>query len=515
MSTPIVSVPDVVLASEFPSLADRPAGTYNAKAKSWADSENAMSIRNREIALTAQVNAQAANERAVIADTRATDSNESAIAAALSAAQSESSNQSAAAIAAAIGDDAGLPSLAGNGKKALRVRADEQGVEWGPSGYELGDVLSTSRLLESPEWLPSDGSLYLQSSYPELHGVVGNLPFDPPAPLPSPLSGAGATTSVDEADGYLAIAKTTSPFVHMFVQAGDTYSALPAPAELPTSATDISLSAGGDYLAVIQGASPWLVVYKRTGTTLTKITVPAPSGSARLCRFSPDGTHLVIGREASPWIEVYKRTGDTFTKLAAPAAVPAGATAGIKFSADGRRMGIKANGHPLCVFSRSGDAFTRLPDLSPPASAGGYDFGLSRDGLMLFCEGRLYEEQEGTYAQVDAPALQGAPHDAVAFSRAGDFLALFGSPSSTNPGPLSVFSYDGALFARAADTGISFSGSGVLAGLFSSDGTRIIVSYSTISNVYKNFGYDPATLFHTPRVPFHAGGLRNYIKAKP
>lgn len=64
MATPIVPVPDTVLASEFPSNADREAGLWNQKAKNWADSENAMSVRNREIAVTAHTNALAAKEQA-------------------------------------------------------------------------------------------------------------------------------------------------------------------------------------------------------------------------------------------------------------------------------------------------------------------------------------------------------------------------------------------------------------------------------------------------------------------
>lgn len=67
MSTEIQPVPDVILASEFPSLADRPAGTYNAKAKAWADSENAMAESVREIAVVGHNNAVAATEQANIA----------------------------------------------------------------------------------------------------------------------------------------------------------------------------------------------------------------------------------------------------------------------------------------------------------------------------------------------------------------------------------------------------------------------------------------------------------------
>lgn len=72
MSTPIQPVPDVILAPEFPTLADRPAGTYNAKAAAWANGENAMSVRNREIALTAKNNAESAKDSATTAQAAAT-----------------------------------------------------------------------------------------------------------------------------------------------------------------------------------------------------------------------------------------------------------------------------------------------------------------------------------------------------------------------------------------------------------------------------------------------------------
>lgn len=87
MSTEIQPVPDVILASEFPSLADRPAGTYNAKAKAWADSENAMSVRLREIALVTMNNALVAEESAASVVEDAQDAREAAQQTAQDAAQ--------------------------------------------------------------------------------------------------------------------------------------------------------------------------------------------------------------------------------------------------------------------------------------------------------------------------------------------------------------------------------------------------------------------------------------------
>lgn len=123
MSTPIQPVPDVVLASPFPTLADRPAGTYNQKAKDWADSENAMSVRNREIALVGHNNATTATEQAGIAVTKANEASNSAQTATNKAQEAAESAQNLADLdalwlGAATSDPAtgkgGAPLVAGN-----------------------------------------------------------------------------------------------------------------------------------------------------------------------------------------------------------------------------------------------------------------------------------------------------------------------------------------------------------------------------------------------------------------
>lgn len=60
----IQPVPPLVLASEFPTNADRVAGVWNAKAVAWADSENAMVTRARETAAVTHNNATEAKTAA-------------------------------------------------------------------------------------------------------------------------------------------------------------------------------------------------------------------------------------------------------------------------------------------------------------------------------------------------------------------------------------------------------------------------------------------------------------------
>ena len=68
MSTAIQPVPVVVLPAPFPTTADRVAGLYNAKAKTWADKEAEMAQSLYSISLVTYSNAIAAQEQAQAAE---------------------------------------------------------------------------------------------------------------------------------------------------------------------------------------------------------------------------------------------------------------------------------------------------------------------------------------------------------------------------------------------------------------------------------------------------------------
>lgn len=68
----------------------------------------------------------------------------------------------------------GLPSITGNGNKFLKVSEGGVGLEWDEAGQLIGDVLLTSRQVAS-NFLRTDGSIYLQSAYPDLFAQLGLL----------------------------------------------------------------------------------------------------------------------------------------------------------------------------------------------------------------------------------------------------------------------------------------------------------------------------------------------------
>lgn len=73
---------------------------------------------------------------------------------------------------------------------------------WGSVGglgsggtFATGDILLTARTLTAPDWLPADGTVYLQSSYPALFAKVGTL-VDPRLPW-TPRTSSFGTTVID------------------------------------------------------------------------------------------------------------------------------------------------------------------------------------------------------------------------------------------------------------------------------------------------------------------------------
>lgn len=179
MPTEIQPVPDAVLASEFPSLADRAANTYNTKAKAWADSENAMVTRTREIALTAQNNATVATEQAVIATNKAGEASSSAQAAANSAdaaAQSATNAQGSATAAAGYVTEAEQLMERYQGALAADPTLNKDGGPLVAGDWYINTVSATLRAYDGAAWQQGISAVAGVSS---INGMTGAVTFSP------------------------------------------------------------------------------------------------------------------------------------------------------------------------------------------------------------------------------------------------------------------------------------------------------------------------------------------------
>ena len=146
--------------------------------------------------------------------------------------------------------------------------------------FEIGDTLTSARTLASPEWLPSDGSVYLQSSYPDLFGVVGliadlsdSTKLDNPATLPT---GNSFGTAFSPDGTYLSVAHDNSPFITIYKRSGDVFTKLDNPATLPTSNSfGTAISPDGNYLSVAHVSSLFITIYIAAGyDTSTQFKLP-------------------------------------------------------------------------------------------------------------------------------------------------------------------------------------------------------------------------------------------------
>lgn len=208
--TDVVPIPEGILSTEFPTNADRTAGTFNPRVVAWGDSARAMSERDREIAVAGRTNALAAQEaaaaavpaaaQAVAARNEAVPAAVQAVAAANAAvpaaAQAVDAAQRAEDAAASIEDG---PVTSVNSKTGVVVLESEDiadpateaemrlGTETGYRSMspalvhaavgginQIGTIYTGSRKPAAGTWLEC-GKVYLQSSYAELYAELGLL----------------------------------------------------------------------------------------------------------------------------------------------------------------------------------------------------------------------------------------------------------------------------------------------------------------------------------------------------
>lgn len=296
MSTSIQPVPPLVLASEFPSLADRPAGTYNAKAKAWADTSVDMAESLRDIAVNAHSNAVAADERAAMADERASDAENAKEAAETArdkaqewaesdgepepghksakgwsdeaqgwAAQSEGYKDSAAALAAAAGAAAGIPSMEGQEGKVLTVVAganpgDPPRASWEPGLPEIEGQAGKALVLEPGD--DPEGPPVLV--WKDIDGRPGEVRRTSEALLPPKW--------LRDSTSYL---RSEYPKTAAFLLDSPPTSPLAQAAFSPNVGTvlETGLTPDGNDLLVVCTTAPVLRAYRRNGASLNQVAV--------------------------------------------------------------------------------------------------------------------------------------------------------------------------------------------------------------------------------------------------
>lgn len=357
MPTEIQPVPDAVLASEFPSLADRAANLYNQKAKNWADSENAMAERTREIALTAHNNATVATEQAVIATTKAGEASNSAQAAADSktAAQEYADNLAdldelwlGAATSDPTTGKGGAPLVAGNAYvnsvtgylRAYDGSAWQQGISAVAGVSSINGM--TGAVTFSPISIEGDTQTYV--TLQETYTITNYNSFSDYVVQVSDgtvsLAGDTITFNAPATDGTVTMTLTVDGVATPFSIEVLPASALPptltvqggpdAVPETPTlTASAFESAPSGDTHASTdwraKRVSDGAVVWSSIGDTVNKTSITVPAGNLVISEeYDFDVQYNATASASSGWVTVRATTKDDFNDyIETPAATPA------------------------------------------------------------------------------------------------------------------------------------------------------------------------------------------------
>lgn len=256
--------------------------------------------------------------------------------------------------------------------------------------------------------------------------------FDLSSPIGNPAYGAAFSPD----DSKLALANSTSPYLHIFSTADKSYAKQSISLSGLQNARDVKWTKDGDYivvghsgtsgntkylaifrtsdyaavskinssslpnsivydcafnsagtrLAVAQASSPYVSIYDTSGSTWTKLNNPStlPAGQGCSCAWSPDGTKLAVGHVTTPFITIYDTTTSPYTKLANPATLPTGQVMGVVWSNDGTKLICTHNSSPyITVYDTTTTPFTKLADPASLPAGNANKCSLSPDGKIL------------------------------------------------------------------------------------------------------------------------------------
>ena len=391
---------------------------------------------------------------------------------------------SAEVLAAAAQAAAGAPSLLGNANKVLRVNAAGTGVAW---AYEqqIGDLLSTARNPGAP-YLPANGTVYLQSAYPELFakvGLIGN-----PAGL--------VWTFTANTDATLKSAIGTDGkgvWIRGNKRSTDNGATFPTTVATLRVATTAIVNDGG---------SVWVAnyppdIYRSTDNGLTfAANAGVFPGALEAGQLATDKAGTWIGICYGNHFKVSKDNGLTWNQ---PATAPVGAQ-GVVFI--GNNTWITSNGY------RSTDG--GLTWALYGAAAGNpiaFAAMLYTNGVILSFNGSgIRRSIDGGFSWITVNGMAaGTSGFSISTDGTGGILACNGAA-----GTAAVYSPDyGATWQNitlsAGITAVSFCAYG--------QGKFIMTGAQGYMSSVETFDYDKLTQFKTPS-PVKIQGVTHYIKAK-
>lgn len=436
-----------------------------------------------------------------------------------------SARESAQVAAAAAQASAGLPSLAGNAYKVLRVTPNGLAVEWGlglpalPSvggapgkvlninsnGTSLawvetdkvGDIITCARNPGSL-WLPADGSIRAQSSYPTLFAALGLIGISIGTVWTSvnlPITSNASSKVVSSANGT-TIVMNSAGVVSRSLDKGLTWGAGIATGIVGTIVS-LATNGAGIWVATTSNTNGAGLRSLDDGLTWSAITMPATTaGGYRKVVFAGGSTFVAITGTgiAATFVAVSTNNGASWTTIAHGA----GSVAAQDIASDEAGVVVMST---TATLRRSGDYGQTWVALPAPASA-----------IQA-----IATDKRGTWL------ISGANGNTNTYLSTNNAQGFSLTPMGTTLAVVDITAMDGAFFMviNGGTTEYVYSGGlftpiTVPVGMYSPIhvGNNILLVAGGANNVSRGlpYAYDTTTQFQLPAMPV-VSGIKSYIKA--
>ena len=387
----------------------------------------------------------------------------------------------------------------------------------------IGDVKTTSNPLASPEWLPCDNLVYLQSSYSDLFSIIGLLPDSAPAVLsdpPTPPGSLSADVAINHDNTHIAVL-ANDVTLNVWSRSNKTFTKLNVTTVPGGGPAGLGVSDNAEIFLVSSTDTPFIRVVKRVGSTLSNLADPStlPSGASAGAGCDPTGTYLAVSVNTAPFVEWFKRVGDTVTKLPDYTGDEIDATCyDLAWDGSGRFLfGACGTAPKLRVWERTGDTLAALAD---PTTAAGQGNGVtvSRDGNYVAVVGNTtpffecFKNNGGTLTALPNPdVLSSTALDGVDTNEDGSVFICSGSSTTK----AISYSRKGSALTKLPDLPAAATNLGAnRAAAISDDGTIMVIGASDAPRfrVLTTAGYNLSTEFAVPILE-PGFGLNSFIKA--
>lgn len=168
-----------------------------------------------------------------------------------------------------------------------------------------------------------------------------------------------------------ALTGTSVERLRVLKRSGDSFSSCTVDVQPPNStAYTCTFSDDGTYVAIGFNVSPYLYIYKRSGDTFTRLASALnsnPVSTALLTMsFLPGAGILAVGGSGTTRINAYSRSADSFTRITSPVNVqPANTVEGMRYSNSGTYLAVSGYGdNNYHIYKRSGNSHTRIYQLT-------------------------------------------------------------------------------------------------------------------------------------------------------